>query len=525
MGPKTSTAGVATAAGIIMLANILSRILGFVREMVVTKIFGRTGVTDAFYSAFAIPDLMYRLLIGGALSAAFIPVFTSYLAKDEEEEAWKVASTFINVVVFLLFLMMISGVIFADKLAPLVAYAFEGEQRDLLIYLMRIMFPAVFFTALAGLGRGILESYRYFTGPAFGPIIYNIAIISGAYFLGPVFGISGMAAGVVVGAIGNMLLQLMIILKKVNGYRFTITLKHPGIQKMLILMIPSVLGLSVTQINLIINQNLASGLNPGDITALRLANRLMELPVGIFVTAISTALFPTMTRLVAKGEMDEFKEILIRGLRTILFIMVPAAVGLVVLRVPIIRLLFERGEFTSSDTQATAFALLFYAIGIAGLAGVQLIVRAFYSLQDTITPLKVGIITVLLNVGLNLLFLNYTHLQHGGLALAYSISSTFNALMLFITLNKRLKGIKSKDIFISLTKFLIASLFMAATVTKTSNYVGALYGVDTLMGKSLQVGISIVIGFFTYGFVSLIIGAEELFATFQLLTRKFRRRR
>ncbi len=527
MGPKTSTTGVVAAAGILMFANILSRILGFIREMVTTQIFGRTWVTDAFYSAFAIPDLMYRLLIGGALSAAFIPVFTSYLARNQEEEAWDVASTFINLVVLLLFLMMFFGVLFADKLAPLVAYAFEGEQRVLLVELMRVMFPAVFFTALAGLSRGILESYRYFTGPAFGPIVYNIAIITGAYFLGPVFGIKGMATGVVVGAIGNMLLQLILVLRKIGagGYKLSVNLKHPGMKRLLLLMVPSVVGLSVTQINLIINQNLASGLNPGDITALRLANRLMELPVGIFVTSISTALFPTMARQVANNEMDEFKEMLTRGLSAIFFVMVPAAVGLATLRVPIVRLLFQRGEFSHLDTQATAYALLFYSVGILGLGGVQLLVRAFYSLHDTMTPLKIGVFTVALNVALNLIFLRFTTLSHGGLALAYSIATTFNALVLLLVLNRKVKGLHSSRLTISLAKFLICALLMAAVVNGVANFTEGIYGIETIKGRGLQVGLSIMAGILVYGFAALILGTEELFAVVRLLSERVRKKR
>ena len=194
---------VAKAASIVMLAILVSRILGFLRERAVTEVFGRTATTDVFFAAFALPDLMYQLLVGGALSSAFIPVFTQYLARDEEKEAWYVASVFLNITVLALLVVMVLGVIFTPSLAPLVGIGFSGEQRELLVLLMRVTFPAVFFTALSGLAMGVLNSYQRFTLPALGPIVYNLGQILGAYVLGPLMGIMGMAVGTIVGAMGS----------------------------------------------------------------------------------------------------------------------------------------------------------------------------------------------------------------------------------------------------------------------------------------------------------------------------------
>ena len=212
-------AQVTRAAAVVMAAILASRILGFLRERAVAEVFGRTAATDAFFAAFALPDLMYQLLVGGALSSAFIPVFTQYLAKDEEKEAWHVASTFLNATFLILLAVMVLGVVFTPALAPFVGVGFTGENRELLILLMRATFPAVFFTALAGLCIGVLHSYKSFVAPAFGPIIYNLCQILGAYLLGPVVGIMAMAIGTVVGAVGNFSLQLPEVWRRAAGKR------------------------------------------------------------------------------------------------------------------------------------------------------------------------------------------------------------------------------------------------------------------------------------------------------------------
>ena len=398
-----TTGRVARAAGIVMFFILLSRILGFVRERAIAEVFGRTGVTDVFFAAFAIPDLMYQLLVGGALSSAFIPVFTHYLARGEEKEAWYTASIFLNIIVLALASFMILGVIFTPSLAPLVGIGFDGEQRELLILLMRVTFPAVFFTALSGLAMGILHSYQKFTLPALGPIVYNLGQILGAYVLGPIMGIMGMAVGTIAGSLGSLSLQLPQVAARAKGfYRPVIDLRHPGIRRMGTLMLPAIIGLSISQVNLIVGQNLASLLETGSIVALRLANRLINFPLGVFAMGISTAIFPTLSGLVAQDEMLEFRRTFSFGLRVVFFVTIPSAMGMAFLSVPIVRLLFESGEFTAADTAATAYALLFYAPGLIAQAGTQIITRIYYSLQDTVTPVKIGLVTVVINFILSL---------------------------------------------------------------------------------------------------------------------------
>ena len=285
---SSSAQRVARAAGIVMFAIFLSRVLGFVRERAIAAVFGRTGATDVFFAAFAIPDLMYQLLVGGVISSAFIPVFTQYLARDDEKQAWYVASSFINLVGILLVSFTLLGIVFAPIIAPLVGIGFAGEQRDLLISLMRITFPAVFFTALSGISMGILNSYQRFTLPAVGPLVYNTAQILSAYLIGPLLGIVGVAYGTVVGAFGSVFVQVPLVARLGRRYyRGLIDLKHQGIRRIIKLMIPAIIGLSIAQINMIIGQNLASLLQTGSIAALRLANRLINFPLGIFAMGLS----------------------------------------------------------------------------------------------------------------------------------------------------------------------------------------------------------------------------------------------
>lgn len=431
----------AKVAGMISAMILVSRLLGFLRETIIGRLFERSQ-TDAFYAAFVIPDFMYYILVGGALSAAFIPLFSEYLAKGDEEEGWRMASTFINITIILLATFTLLGMVFARYLAPLEAYDFRGEKLELLIDLTRMMFPAVFFTALAGLMGGILNSYQHFFVPVLGPVLYNIGIILGAFFLGPHFGVKGMAVGVVVGAIINFFTQAFFVRRLTDRYSpLYINLEHPGFRKMLTLMVPALIGLSATQLNIWASTTMASGLSEGSITALRFAQRLVLLPLGIFAMAISTAFFPTLSRLTAKRRWNEFRDNLSTGIRVIIFIMIPSAVGFIMLRYEIVRLLFEGRKFTPEDTRMTAYALLFYSLGLFAHGAIQLLPRGFYALKDTVTPVKVTFFTVVLSILMNLFFLKFTSLQHGGLALSFSLMGIANMLLSMFLLRRKIGGI------------------------------------------------------------------------------------
>jgi len=514
---------IARMAGAVMFLILISRLLGLVRERAVAVVFGQNWQTDAFTAAFGIPDLMFFLLVGGGLNAAFIPVFTSYLAKGEEEEGWRVAWTFFFLGTLFLLAFTILGMVFAPYLAPLVAHGFVGRQRMLLIDLMRVMFPAVFFTAAAGLGMGIHKSYRSFTMPLLGPIFYNAAIIAGTYGLARYYGIMGMAAGTVIGAAGNCLIQLPFFIRKSRPFRFIIDIKHPGIKRIFYLMGPAVVSGSIVQLNMIITRNLASALPEGSIRALQTANTLVQFPLGVFAMGIGMIILPTLSGLAAKGESDDFRRTFSEGLRLVLFITIPAAGGLAVLRVPLIRLLFEAGEFTAADTAQAAYALLFYSLGIISQAAVQILVQVYYSLQDTRTLVRVSGTAIFLNTTLSLIFLRFTPLAHGGLALAYSLTSMINMLSYLFQLRRHIGHIDGRRLVRSSCLSLLATTIMGCAVLFTNKlltYLWQIAGLGWGWGWRLtEVIIGVGCGVIAYILAAYLLRMEEVHFIRQIFSR------
>ncbi len=518
-----SSKGVAKATGIIMVCMFLSRILGFVRDTAMTTQFGRSNITDAYIAAFSIPDLLYNLLVGGALSSAFIPVFSSYLARDREDEGWEVASTVINIAVIGLTIGIILGEIFTPNLIPLVARNFHGEKLALTVSLSRIMFPAVLFTGLNGLMMGILNSYKDFIYPAVGGLIYNIGIIVMGVILGPHIGIAGFSVGVIVGAIGNFLIQFPSLIRtRKMKYRPVLKVKDPGVKKIGLLMLPVLIGLSVGQINLLVNQNLASALSAGSITALRMANRIMLVPIGIFGYSISMAMFPTLTAFVATDRMDDYKQTFTRGLRSILYVTIPATVGLMVLGVPYIRVLFEQGKFYHSDTMATSGVLFYYAIGMFAQSAVSVITRGFYALHDTKTPLKWGIWTILGNYVLNHILIVYMGAK--GLALAYSLTSFLDMFALMYLLRRRIGPLGIRSIVVSAGKTLLAAAVMGVCAYFLAHYYEMYISIHQKISQMVEVLLVTGMAGVIYFGVTKMLKMEEVDTVTRMLFKRFRRR-
>lgn len=511
---------IARDAGVVMALILLSRALGFVRERAIADVFGMDWRTDAFRLAFGIPDFMYNLLIAGGLNAAFIPVFTEYLAKGEEKEAWRLASTFFSLIVALLLAMVGVGMLFTPSLTPLVAYAYEGEQRALLITLIRFMFPAVFFTAMAGIGMGVHKSYQNFAAPMWGPILYNAAIIASTYLLGPALGIVGMAYGTVAGAMGNFAVQLPFVFSKARGKSLAWDRSHPGLKRVLRLMGPAVFSLSIFQLNFMIVSNMASGLAEGSPTALRIGQTMIYLPLGVFAMAVGTVILPSLSRLAARGETEAFRRTFSQGLRAVFFIMLPSAFGLAVLRVPLIRLLFQTGEFRAEDTEMAAYALLFFCVGVWAQAGVQVLTQVYYSLQETRTLVRVSLTALAFNTLSSLLFLRYTSLEHGGLALAYSLTAIVNMLNYLFTLRRKVGRIDGRRIARTLALSALASAVMAWSVRLVLSALEARLSA-ALPGRDLWlVAASVLTGVAVYGGMALLLRMEELGFVRQMIGRR-----
>lgn len=520
---NVKTGGIAKAAGTIMVAMALSRLFGYVRDVVIYTTFGQDFRTDAYNAAFSIPDFLYYLLVGGALSSAFIPVFSSYLATNQEEDGWEVVSTIFNIVMVLMIIGIILGLIFTPQLIALLVPGFTGEAFDLAVLLTRVMFAQSFFMALSGISQGILHSYKHFFAPALGSVLYNLGIIIIGILLMNRLGILGFSIGVVMGAMLNFLVQVPALIKIGIRYKPIVNLNHPGVKKIFTLILPVFIGLSVTHLNLFVNQYLASSLSYGMISALRAAQRIMQLPIGVFAIAVAVAVFPTLTGHAARKEEKEFKATMSLGVRTVIFITLPAAVGLIALRVPIIRAMFQQGQFTPENTEATAFALLFYSLGLIGYSAQQVLNRAFYALQDTKSPVTIGVITIIINIVLN--FALIKPLGHGGLALAYSIAGLVNMVLLLYFLRNKIGHIDGREMLRSFSKTLIASLIMGAIVYLTVYLFEMYFGVQGKILQIIEVILGVGVGALVYIVIVSLMKMEEASIAMGILLRRFRRKK
>lgn len=506
---ETRRIQLARAASTVMVAFLLSRVLGLAREMVIGNQFGTGRDLDAYLAAFRIPDLIFQLIAGGALASAFIPTFTGYLAQGDRKEAWRLASSVLNIVALVLTACALLAAFFAPVLvARVVVPGFSIEDQALTVQLMRVMLVAPIIFGISGIVMGILNSFQHFLLPALAPAIYNLSIILGAVLLVPTMGIHGLAVGVVAGSLLHLLIQLPELLRRGLAYRPRVDVAHPGVREVGRLMLPRVIGLASVQINFLVNTLLASGLAEGSLAALNYGWMLMLLPQGIFGVAIGTAVFPTFSELAAREDFGELRVTVVRALRLILFITIPAGVGLILLRDPLVQLLLQRGRFDPSSTQAVAWALQFYGLGLFAHSALEIVTRAFYSLHDTRTPVLVGAGAITLNIILSLVLIG--PLLHGGLALANSIAAIVEAFVLLVILRGRLKGIDARRLMRSTMRISVAALGMALSV----------YWFGELAQHShvlFRAGGAMVLGGVVYLVVSRILRAEEVKAIAAML--------
>jgi len=486
---------------------VLSRIFGFVRETVIAYQFGATAQTDAFLVASIIPMALAGL-VAGAVAVAFIPVFTEYRLQKGEKEAWTIASTVINLTTLALVAATGLFILAAPVLVPLLGPGLAPETKSLAVNLSMLLAPVLIFTGMVALVTAVLNAYRHFTYPAFAGLLYNFGMIGGALLLGSLMGISGLVLGAVVGAAAH-LLALAFPLVGQKNYRPTLKgLDHPGVKKIGLLVLPFIVGSAAGQINLLVDRILASGLAEGSISALNFAVRVMHLPLGIFAGAAATASYPFLAEQAASQQTEDLRRTFSEGLRLLWFIVFPLSVGLMVLSEPITRLLFERGAFDARATHMTAVALFYYSLGIFAHAAYALLVRVYFALQDTATPVKLGLWAVGLNIILNLILVRY--LAHGGLALATSIAATANCLLLAYYLRRKLGHLDGQRILRSAAKFAIASLSMGLAVTAAHSYSLPMFDPTLLTHRLLQVVVLIALGGAIYITVAALFNTEEL---------------
>ncbi|MGM0441070.1 MAG: murein biosynthesis integral membrane protein MurJ [Elusimicrobiota bacterium] len=451
--------------------TMISRILGYIRDMLIAKFFGASMAADAFFVAYKIPNLLRRLLGEGSLSTSFIPVYTEYLTNRSKKEAQKLVKVVFGAFGILFIILTIAGIIFAPQIVSFMApgFADSPDKLQLTVLLTRIMFPFLMAIGLGAITLGILNSWRIFFIPAVAPSMLSISEILFMLLLTPLLEppIAALAWGVVVGGFAQFLVQAIPIMKKHSIFPI-IDLKHPGLRRIGRLMLPAIIGLAVFQINTVVDTICATLLQPGSVTHLYYGNRLMQLPLALFGTAVATVTLPMMSENAAKKQIQKLKNTFSFSLRAISFLILPAAVGYIIFGGPIIKLLFERGEFMASDTSATAWVLSFYSFGLIFYAGVKVGVSAFHSQQDTKTPVIIAAAAMLVNAGLNILVVLVEPIRSffgaGGLALSTAIASALNFTLLILIFRKRNGLIGGRKVTKSVIKHIGASIFLGITI-------------------------------------------------------------
>jgi len=476
-----------------------SRVLGLVREQALAFLFGAGNEMDAFNVAFRIPNLFRDLFAEGAMSAAFVPAFTRRLAFEGRAQAWRLGNHVINVLLVLTLALVVAGVVFARPLVMLFAsdYAAVPGKIELTVELTRVIFPFLTLVALAAACMGMLNSLHRFFLPALSPAMFNVATIACAIALVPVMPIVALppimaiAIGALIGGVGQVALQWPALRREGFRYRPVLDTRDRDMRQVLVLMGPGLVGLAAVQVNLFVNTVLATGQGTGAVSWLNYAFRLMYMPIGLFGVSVATAALPTLSRQAAERDLAAMRRTVSSGLRMMLMLNVPATAGLIALAWPIIALIFQHGSFTRADTSATAAALACYAPGLVGYSVVRFAVPAFYALHDSRTPVVVSVVTMLLNVALNIALVRV--IGYAGLALGTAVASLFNAALLLWLLRRRLDGLDGRRIAVSFAKILVASLIMGVVVWQANAMLATVMATDTIAARFVRVSSDIAL--------------------------------
>lgn len=471
--PTAGTAGprnpnVARAGGIMMVSLLLSRVLGLVRDAIIAAKFGgQLDLTDAYRMAFSVPDLLFFLVAGGALSSAFIPVFSEYLHTDREDDAWHVFSVVATVMSLVTILFIVLAMIFAVPLVHVVAPGLGNRPTphlvELTAYMSRIVLPTQFAFFVGGLMFGTLYARQVFAVPGLGPNVYNLGIIAGALVLSGIFtpGVVGMSWGALIGAIvGNLVIPGFAMWKMGAKYRFSLDFQHPGVRKVFKLMLPVVLGLSLPGVYALIMQGFASTYPTGVNTVLEFSNKLMQAPLGIFGQSLAIGIFPALTQFFAQGRMDMVREQLAKTMGTVVYLTVPVSVFMAIFALPISAALLRQGHFTLESTRQVAACLQWFAIGIPAWCLHPVLMRGFFAVQDTKTPILLGTSTTFIFIAFVLL-LRITPLGYLALPLASSLSAIFLVIILSAAIRKKIGGLDAASVLSTLVKSLISSIPVA----------------------------------------------------------------
>ena len=510
---------VVKSAGVIGLATLCSRILGFARDVVIARMFGVYIYAQAFVVAFKIPILLRDLLGEGASSAAFVPVFSEYKARRSPEAFWELANVVLNLLLVVVALATLLGIIFSPLIVRLVAPGFSADPVKLAatIQLNRIIFPYVILICLAAYATGLLNSLKHFAVPAFAPCLLNISIIVFALAFGE--GITGLALGVLVGGVLQLAVQIPVLYKKGFRLKRPKTYRHPAAKEIGVLMLPRLFSSAIYQLNNFLDSIFGSFawiVGEGGVAILYFSYRLVLFPLGIFSTSLSQAILPTFSTQALEGTYDSLKKTLSFGLRATFFMLIPASLGFMVLSGPIITTIFQGGRFDAYSAGQTGRALFFYSIGLFAYGSTRVLQSCFFALKDTVTPTKVSFLALILNIIFNSILM--FRMKISGLALATSISGIISFLVLFYLLRKRLGPFGIKDIANSFLRILIASVAMAALCS----FVYAKVSVSSagIWVRFMNLGLVIAAGLLSYALFCFILGVREIRQVHQWLLKR-----
>ena len=516
----TASRRIARAASTVMVAFVFSNLVGLLRQILVARAFGTSPEMEAFTAANRVSETIFALVAGGALASSFIPTFTGLLTLDKKRQAWQLASAIVNLALIVLGTTSFLAAVFApqivnDLLAP--GFATDPAKEALTIALLRLMLPSAVIFGISGLVMGMLNAHQVFFIPALTPAMYPLGIIFGVLVLAPRMGIYGLAWGVLIGSALHLGLQIPSLLRLKGQYLPGLGLKLEPVREVVRLMGPRLLGVAVVQLNFWVNTRLASFMSEGSVVAIQIGFALMLMPQAAIAQSVATAAMPTLSAQYARGQMSELRSTLAASLRGMLLLAIPASLGLILLRQPLIVLLFQHGEFTAHSTELVAWALLWYAAGLVGHCVVEILARAFYALHDTRTPVAIGVAAMSLNVLFSILFSNlFTRLgwaPHGGLALANSLATLLEMVGLLVFMRRRLNGLEGKHIFKGSLQALAAALVMSLGLVAWMSLAG---------GSSvwLVVGGGLLVAAVLYGLCMLGLRIPEALSLVRLISRR-----
>ncbi len=520
----SENAKITKAAGVVSIATLFSRVLGLVRDIVIAAFFGAGPAADAFFVAFRIPNLLRRLFAEGSLTVSFIPVFAEYLVKRGREEAFALARSSWWILIITLAVVSVLGVLLSPLIVKIIGMGWVSspDKFDLTVLLTRIMFPYIFFIGMVALAMGILNTLGHFAAPACSPALLSVAMVSSVLLISPHLEkpVLGLATGVMIGGGLQLTLQIPFMIRK--GFRLFVRspLYHTAIKRIALLMTPAVFGAAVYQINILVGTLLATFLPEGSVSYLYYADRMVQFPLGVFAIALATAVLPSLSKQAAMEDMEGLRSSFSYALRLVFFITIPAMTGLIILRGPIVSLIFQRGAFDAASSRLTAEAVLYYAVGLWAFSGVRIVVSAFYSLQDTKTPVKTGVVSLVANIVLSLLLMG--PMLHGGLALATSLASSVNLTLLVLALRKRLGRIGGRSILQSVFRSTVCAAVMGGVIGMVGLWAAPRCGNNTWYLLAWVLG-SVGAGAIVYGAVALLFRSQELGAVVDMVRASLRK--